>query len=803
MKFWLMVVFMAWCASLVRGQDAQMPPAATHPIDFRQEIRPILETKCLTCHGRSRDKGGFRMDTRELVLKGGSSGEAVVLGNSAESYMIELVAGLDPDNIMPAKGKPLTTEQVGLLRAWVDQGMKWPAGQDFTRKEPNNLHPRNPDVPEVAGLDHPADRLLHSYFAQHGKALPSPVEDRLFARRAWLDAIGLLPPPDALAEFEADRSPDKRERLVHRLLARNHDYAQHWLTFWNDLLRNDYKGPGYIDNGREQITPWLYESLVVSKPYDQFVRELVDPNEKSRGFIKGIVWRGVVNASQRPEMQASQNISQVFLGVNVKCASCHDSFINDYTLKDAYGLAAVYAEEPLEIHECNKGTGRFSEVSFLYPQLGSIDGSADLAARQKQLAGILTGKENGRLSRTIVNRLWARLLGHGLVEPVDEMDKAAWSPDLLDWLAEDLVAHGWDLRHTLARIMTSRAYQLPVVDHPEEESDDYVFHGPAVRRLTSEQFRDAMTSLTGVGYESPVPKVNLSLKVEQPKASDVFTVPAKWIWNEADAGKSAKPGNVWLRKSFVLEDLPSLATAVAVADNSYTLWVNGSRVVKGDAWTEPNFINLRPHLQVGENVIAIQATNGGDGPNPAGAIFYARLEIKGERRDFASDSSWKTGRRSAGWEKPGYDDAKWVAASELGDLNMAPWSIESRFASAANGADFQGHVRASLANSDELTRALGRPNRTQVMTDRDGTATTLQAIELTNGDTLANILQRGAARLVVVNRQQPGELIEELFSHALARSPSQSEANLSEELVGKPVRESCTRLGSTPYAAGF
>src|SRR5690606_2853455 len=201
-----------------------------------------------------------------------------------------------------------------------------------------------------------------------------------------------------------------------------------------------------------QISSWLYTALASNMPYDEFVSALVAPGRDSEGFTNGIIWRGVVNASQTPPMQAAQNVSQVFMGVNLKCASCHDSFINDWQLADAYGLAGVYADAPLEMVECDRPTGATAPLKFLYPSLGTIDADASRDERVKALAALMIDERNGRLSRTIVNRLWARLFGRGLVEPLDDMDRAAWHPDLLDWLAEDLVAHEYDLQHTLLRI---------------------------------------------------------------------------------------------------------------------------------------------------------------------------------------------------------------------------------------------------------------------------------------------------------------------------------------------------------------
>ena len=187
-------------------------------------------------------------------------------------------------------------------------------------------------------------------FAKHWqdkKVQPANLaDDAEFLRRVYLDLIGLLPAPEEVDAFVKDPAADKRARLVRRLLDDRRSWAEHWLTFWNDLLRNDYAGTGYIDGGRRQISAWLYRSLLENKPYDRFVRELISPTPESEGFIKGIKWRGNVNASQVPELQFSQNVAQVFFGINLKCASCHDSFIDNWKLRDAYGLAAITADRP-------------------------------------------------------------------------------------------------------------------------------------------------------------------------------------------------------------------------------------------------------------------------------------------------------------------------------------------------------------------------------------------------------------------------------------------------------------------------
>ncbi len=509
MKRWLSIALViAGLASaeakVSPGDLAKLPPAAAQPVDFIRDIQPILEKKCLQCHGRGHDKGGFRLDDRALLLGESDSGKAVLSGKSRDSYLIHLVAGLEPDSVMPKKGGKLSSEQVGLLRAWIDQGASWPKGISFAKQPPRNLHPTEVVLPKAKAGENPIDVLLKPYFKANKVQPGGAVDDRVFARRAHLDLVGLLPEPAELETFLNDRSRDKREKLIRNLLGDDQRYAEHWLTFWNDLLRNDYRGTGYIDGGRKQITQWLFSSLKTNKSYDKFVAELVHPKPETEGFAKGIVWRGVVNASQLPPIQAAQNISQVFMGVNLKCASCHDSFIDDWKLSDAYSLAGVYSDGPLELVECDKPLGKKVKVSFIYPELGALNTSTNKAERTARLAEVMTSRENGRLSRTIVNRLWQRFFGHGLVANVDDMEQAAWHPELLNWLAEDFVAHGYDLRHTMARILSSRAYQSEAALEGAAPEKTYVFRGPSVRRLSAEQFVDAVSQLTGLWRDKPV-----------------------------------------------------------------------------------------------------------------------------------------------------------------------------------------------------------------------------------------------------------------------------------------------------------
>ncbi len=469
------------------AQEADTPPAGDK-VDFAHDVAPILKEHCVACHGGKESEGGFSLNTRELVL----DAEAAAPGKAAKSRMIELISSRDPKQQMPPKDRPrLSAKEVLMLRAWIDQGLSWESSFTFAeqRYEPP-LTPRRPKLPPpVDGRNHPIDRILDAYLAKRGLLRAAPMGDNAFARRAYFDVVGLPPTPEQTAAFLADRRADKRQRLVGQVLSNDQAYAEHWLSFWNDLLRNTYAGAGYIEGGRKQITLWLYRSLLENKPYDAFVRELISPSPESEGFIHGIKWRGNVNASQTLEIQFAQNVTQVFLGINMKCASCHDSFIDRWKLAESYNLAAVFATRPLEIHRCDKPTGQMAEAAWIFPELGKVDPAAPQPKRLGQLAALMTHRDNGRLTRTIVNRLWHRLMGRGIVHPIDAMHTEPWSADLLDYLAVHLADNGYDLKKTIELIVTSRAYQTPAVMLEKEPAvGDYVYAGPLAKRMTAEQF---------------------------------------------------------------------------------------------------------------------------------------------------------------------------------------------------------------------------------------------------------------------------------------------------------------------------
>ncbi|MDB6171185.1 MAG: hypothetical protein JWL59_496 [Chthoniobacteraceae bacterium] len=887
-------------AGLALAQDVAPPAPAGPPVDFAKEIKPLFEAACIKCHAKGKAKGGFNMESREAILKGGDDGIDIVPGKSAESRIVDLVAGTDPDEVMPKKGTKWTAAQVALLRAWIDQGMPWDGNISFAKPTALNLRPHAVALPE--GVEaHPVDRLLGAYFAQHQIAAPGAVDDRTYARRVYLDTIGLLPSPTQLNTFLANNSPSKRGELARSLLSNQRDYADHWLSFWNDLLRNDYAGTGFIDGGRRQISRWLYSALNENLPFDQFVAELINPTTQSEGFSKGIIWRGNVNASMTPPMQAAQNISQTFMGVNIKCASCHDSFINDWALADAYGLAAVYSEQSLELIHCDKPTGKKAVAAFLYPELGVVDENATKPERLRRLAEIITDPKNGRLSRTVVNRLWARLIGRGLVEPLDDMEQPAWSGDLLDWLAEDLVAHNYDLKHTIELIVTSRAYQLPTTESPAPDSKTpYVFTGPFTRRLTAEQFCDALSGLASTWARLPG---TLEFDFNDSGKPGNQRTPL-WIWTdeplelaaertaaravrqqleaalktvteaqraaetaEAKGGKAMEaariaiekaaaavtaaqepiktvetPGpalkvipessrhRVVFRKKFTLTQPPTDAYAALIASQRFDVQVNGTEAkpVMRDGARNGRIVllDLKSLLVAGENIITVDVSSHTEKQMndserklyPAsvthlnatsGLAFYLQIKSGAGVEEIVSDPSWRVRRNpESGWNTATLAETTWAEARPLPDnvtpidegpglepitrqdFANLPVALGPQLVPAVSIATHVGKIRASLLVTDSLQSALERPGREQIVTTRSSAATTLQALELTNGSTLDQRIAVTAAKLLPEAIANPSTLPETLYLQLFGRPPAETERAIALEMLGTPATAS-------------
>jgi mono/diheme cytochrome c family protein len=761
--------------------------------DFVHEVVPVLKRNCAHCHGGNMEEGGFSLNTREAIVDSG----LVDLDAPEDSYLLELITSDDPDLQMPPPDRPrMSAKEIQVLRRWVEGGLKWEGDFTFAIQayEPP-LRPRQVELPAAIGdRQHPVDRLLDDYLAERQIPTPQAIDDETFLRRVSLDLSGMLPSEEQRDAFLSSRNSNKRTELIDSLLDDEISYADHWMSFFNDLLRNDYSGTGFITGGRKQISLWLYESLRSNKPFDVMVRELVaPPTKESQGFIDGIKWRGEVSAGQSLPIQFSQSISQSFLGINMKCASCHDSFVDRWKLSDAYGLAAIYSDSELELHRCDKPIGEFAKAAWLFPELGQVDPEAPRSERLQQLAELLTHRENGRFARTIVNRIWYQLMGRGIVHPLDAMQSEPWNEDLLDFLANELVRKNYDLKEMLRLIATSAAYQSESeVTSEDAVNKDYVYRGPRTKRMTAEQFLDNVWKLTDSAPKEP------DFLVRRGGDETALELTGQWIWGPLEDGIVPGQQSVLLRKTLQLPASVTAGGAVVYCDNTFQMYVNGKRVSRGDDWTEPQAVLLDSVLKEGENVIVIHATNEGKSANPAGLFLQARLELSdGSTHNFQSDQTWDFNPNvpTQMGETLGSIRGRWQAATVVAPLKswMRVVNETCLIALAEMSSDAQNGpmVRASLVKNTALMKSLGRPMREQIVSMRPDRIATLEAIDLANEPTLAKALSEGAETLLEKCNGNPEQIVQSLFRATLCREPSKKESMLLTSVIGdQPDRTS-------------
>ncbi len=756
-------------------------------IDFSHEVVPILRKHCVECHGGREAKGSFSLNTRALLVESGH----VDMENAADSRLIELVQSTDEDDQMPPKEKPrLKPEEIKILEKWIASDLAWESGFSFAPQayEPP-LKPRRPELPQAMnGHENPIDRILDNWMASHDVTRPSRVDDATFLRRVRLDLTGLLPEPAELAEFLAESAADKRDRKAQALLEDRIAYADHWLSFYNDLLRNDYSGTGFITGGRKQISGWLYKALVDNKSFDSLARELIAPTSpESQGYIDGIRWRGEVSAGQTVEIQFAQSVSQSFLGINLKCASCHDSFIDRWKLDEAYGLAAIYSERTLDIHRCDKPVGRTAQASWLFPELGQVDAKAPRAERLNQLAALMTATENGRFARTIANRLWYRLMGHGIVHPLDAMQTEPWNADLLDYLAVYLVDNKFDVKKLLALIVNSEAYQSRSEVVRESKETTYKYAGPRSRRLTAEQFLDAVWQLTGTAptkFDAPI----IHSFVDK-AASRTHPPDAQWIWGKSESDPPKAGETIVLKYDFKLDSAPLRGAAMLTCDNEFALFINGREADRSSEWTQLHSIPLHTMLKKGDNQIAVICKNAGDSPNAAGFYFAGQLVFEsGDPMTIVSNASWNWSDKV-----PSVKEGRLGAlAKNFQDAHIVPtigaWKDQidpqaSQLMAQWNSGTLP-MVRASLLKNTALMRSLGRPMREQIVSMRPTELTTLEAIDLANEAELSKAFAAGAAKLALRFQGDSKRLVEFIYQFALSRQPTPDEQQLLTESMG-------------------
>lgn len=341
---------------------------------------------------------------------------------------------------------------------------------------------------------------------QQLQILPSELcSDTDFLRRATLDLTGRLPTLEETQTFIADQSEAKRANLVDRLLASD-DYAQFWSMKWGDLLRCNSRR--LTASGVHKFRRWLFDVVRNDMPLNQFAEELLTATGSVQQTPAANYWR-----ASRDEIDATETTAQLFLGIRIQCAKCHNHPFEKWTQDDYYGIAAAFKRvgrknSPVPDDEIvfvsNSGevtqprTGQTMKVRLLLQ--GDVDVPAD-QDRRAVFAEWLTADSNPFFAKSVANRIWGHVMGRGVVEPVDDFrdSNPPSNPELLAFLASELTRSGYSAKHLIRTIMTSRVYQLGSLRNEFNADDDIYFSHANTRMLTAEQLLDAICHVTGVG----------------------------------------------------------------------------------------------------------------------------------------------------------------------------------------------------------------------------------------------------------------------------------------------------------------
>jgi len=452
--------------------------------NFYQQVLPILREQCFRCHGE-KEKGGLKLNSRESALRAGESEvTAVVPGHPELSELIAQVRS----GAMPPTGNGLSADQITTLEMWIRDGAVWPA----------------PPVSTEQIATAPA------------------IDDASFLRRLYLDTVGVPPTAPETRSFLQDNRVDKRERLIDRLLADDR-IADNWISYWQDILAEN---PTLLNQSMGSTGPFrwfLHDSLRDNKAIDRMITELI--MMRGSPATGGSAAFALAGESDAPFAAKSHIVAAAFLGIELQCARCHDSPYHRTTQRDLYALAAMLERKSVKVPSTSrvpdaffqkKGrdslikvtlkpdelvdpTWPFAETTGIHDNEQLHPFMSNPGDTRERLATLITAPQNLRFGRVIVNRIWKKLIGTGLVEPVDDWEGRTPShPELLDWLVQELVAHDYDLRHLMRQIMTSKVYSLAAKgSNMTASAEQRFFNAPDRRRLSAEQVVDSLYLVTG------------------------------------------------------------------------------------------------------------------------------------------------------------------------------------------------------------------------------------------------------------------------------------------------------------------
>jgi hypothetical protein len=380
------------------------------PVDFAREVEPIFKSRCISCHGPQKQRGGLRLDRKQDALRGGDNHRpAIKPGDTKASSLLHMVSGLEADLKMPPQGAPLTAQQIATLRRWIEEGAPWPEeSQELPTKPHWSFQPvTRPPVPTLPNsktlLSNPIDSFLLAKLKEKDLSFSPEADRRTLIRRLYFSLVGLPPAPEEIEKFISDKDPQAYAKLVDKLLA-SPRYGERWARHWLDVVRFAESHGFEMNRARENA--WPYRDYVIrafnaDKPYDRFIIEQIAGDQlgedAATGFLVGGSWDevkspdSVLTAQQRSDElhDIASTTGSAFLGLTVGCARCHAHKFDPISQTDYFRFVATFSgvahgERPLRPTDYQE---RLQKIATLKTQTSQI---------QKQLEALQPVAQPGR-----------------------------------------------------------------------------------------------------------------------------------------------------------------------------------------------------------------------------------------------------------------------------------------------------------------------------------------------------------------------------------------------------------------------
>ncbi len=597
-------------------------PDVSAKIDFEHQVLPILERSCFECHSGKlkKPKGGIRLDDLEAIREKSQTDNLILPHKASKSALVKSISHKPGnDDLMPPPndGKPLSAEEIALIRRWVEEGASFGTWTSMQAKEVKiSTLNEAVDVTQLQAVAARIDQLIEQDLGRHAEEPRPMASEFTWLRRVYLDLVGRIPTSEESQRFIAKKESDKRGRLINELLASN-GHVSHMFNYWCDLLRakddlaEGVQGDFYL--------AWIKQSVRENKPFDEWTRELLSPEGYGwRAPAAGYYLRDGENRAANIESTAT-----LFLGTQISCAQCHDHPYSRWTRKDYHqflawtsGITTASKEDGVgevggkaireaaerydrmamdkldyERREKNQrirdallalqraaggagvvnGEGKQAKLPDDYQYTDGKPGelipaavlygdSPPAGARPAEtLAAWLTAPSNTRFALTLGNRLWAKLFGLPFAGKVDQVREVAdcANPDLAQYLVNVVRDAKYDVRKILHIFTLTRAYQREAGLPPQDSTVVYRFPGPVVRRLTAEQVWDSMMALA-------VKDLDLKLNFDPPgvdeleaaiaaKKASEVTAMARKIVSKEERAMKAEERRARLRKDMARE----------------------------------------------------------------------------------------------------------------------------------------------------------------------------------------------------------------------------------------------------------